>query len=84
MSPTDAAGNLRRWNIALAILHAAQGIAILLLSNGFTLGVTIPYMIGPPGSPIDPERFCWALRGLNCVGGAISRASHFPLSVMPA
>jgi shikimate 5-dehydrogenase len=28
---------------------------------------------GPPGSPIDPERFCWALRGLNCVGGAISR-----------
>ncbi len=28
---------------------------------------------GPPGSPIDPERFCWALRGINCVGGAISR-----------
>ena len=39
---------------------------------------------GPPGSPIDPERFCWALCGLNCAGGAISRASHFPLSVMPA
>lgn len=28
---------------------------------------------GPVGTPIEPERFCWALRGLNCVGGAISR-----------
>lgn len=28
---------------------------------------------GPPGSPIDPERFCMAVRGLHCVGGAISR-----------
>lgn len=49
--------SLRRWNITLAILHAAQGIAILLLSNGFSLGLSIPYMTGPPGSPtlgIDP------------------------------
>ncbi|MBM3635161.1 MAG: hypothetical protein FJW99_07770 [Actinobacteria bacterium] len=52
MTPERAAPNLRKWNVALAILHAAQGVAILLLSNGFSLGITIPYMTGPPGSPI--------------------------------
>ena len=59
MTPEQAAPNLRRWNIALAILHAAQGVAILLLSNGFTLGVTIPYMVGPPGSPILGTEPVW-------------------------
>ena len=41
------------------------------------LGIDVAYTPissqGPPGSPIDPQRFCWALRGLNCIGGAISR-----------
>jgi hypothetical protein len=54
-----SASNLRRWNIALAILHAAQGVAVLLLSNGFTLGVTIPYMEGPPGSPVLGTEPVW-------------------------
>ena len=52
MTPAEAAPNLRRWNISLAVLHALQGVLILVLSTGFTLGITIPYMAGPPGSPI--------------------------------
>jgi hypothetical protein len=59
MTPSEAAPRLRRWNIALAVIHAAQGIAILLLSNGFTLGVTLPYMTGPPGSPILGTEPVW-------------------------
>ena len=59
MTPEQAAPNLRRWNISLAFLHAAQGVAILLLSNGFTLGVTIPYMVGPPGSPVLGTEPVW-------------------------
>lgn len=59
ITPEQAAPNLRRWNIALAIVHAAQGMAILLLSNGFTLGVSVPYMVGPPGSPILGTEPVW-------------------------
>mmetsp|Transcript_22345 Transcript_22345/g.35891 ORF Transcript_22345/g.35891 Transcript_22345/m.35891 type:complete len:291 (+) Transcript_22345:214-1086(+) len=34
-----------------------------------------------PKAPIDPERFCMALRGMNCIGGAISR--NIKTSVVP-
>lgn len=56
---TAAAPNLRRWNMALALLHAVQGLAILWLSNGFSVGVSIPYMSGPPGSPITGTDAVW-------------------------
>lgn len=41
---------LRRWNVAVGLLHAAQGVLILLLANGASLPVTSSYMTGPPAS----------------------------------
>jgi hypothetical protein len=46
---------LRAWNVALAVLHAAQGAVILALSNDFALPVTIGYLQGPPGSETTTE-----------------------------
>lgn len=50
MTP-DSLRRLRRWNIGLTVLHAAQGVAILLLAGGFSIAVTASYPTGPPGSP---------------------------------
>jgi hypothetical protein len=41
---------LRTWNISAGFLHLASLIAVLLLSNNFTLPVTATYMTGPPGT----------------------------------
>ncbi len=41
---------LRRWNNALAVVHAAQAIAVLTLANGFTIAITSTFPAGPPGS----------------------------------
>jgi hypothetical protein len=49
-SLSDDYRTLRRWNASLAVLHAAQAIAILVLSNGFTLPITISLLTGPPGT----------------------------------
>ena len=41
---------LRKVNIFVGILHLAQMIAVLALSNDFSLPITATYMSGPPGS----------------------------------
>jgi hypothetical protein len=41
---------LRPYNVAMGLLHAAQGIAILALANDFALPVIATYMTGPPGA----------------------------------
>ncbi len=38
--------NLRKWNIALGALHFLQGLAMLLLSNNFKIGITTNFL-GP-------------------------------------
>lgn len=43
---------LRTWNISAGILHLASLIAVLALSNNFSLPVTATYMTGPPGSTL--------------------------------
>ncbi len=59
-SPTAATGvtperlvRLRRWNLALTVLHAAQAAALLLLANDFAITVTSTYPQGPPGTRLD-------------------------------
>ena len=48
---------LRWYNVAMGLLHALQGVAILVLGNSFTLPVTGTFLEGPPGSPsADPTR----------------------------
>jgi Heliorhodopsin len=51
MDPDRGLGRLRLLNAGMALLHAAQGAAVLLLSNDFALPVTAAFMEGPPGSP---------------------------------
>ena len=41
---------LRNYNLIAAFLHLAQMVAVLALSNGFTLPIAARYMAGPPGS----------------------------------
>ncbi len=62
-TPTTATGvddsallGLRRWNIGLAVLHAVQAIAVLLLASSFAITIIASYAQGPPGSDLaDPE-----------------------------
>ena len=58
MSPMTATGvderslrSLRGWNLALAVLHLAQAVAVLVLATGFTVTVTRSLPTGPPGTP---------------------------------
>jgi hypothetical protein len=50
---------LRRGNIGLAVIHAAQAAVILVLSTSFALPVTGAFMTGPPGSgtPVQETLF---------------------------
>ena len=49
----DAAlAGLRRWNLALTVLHAAQALAVLVLASDFAITVTSSFPTGPPGSRV--------------------------------
>lgn len=43
-------GKLRTYNWVMGALHAAQGLAILVLATDFTLPITASFLTGPPGS----------------------------------
>jgi VanZ family protein len=45
---------LRRWNIGLALLHAAQAVAVLVLASDFAITVTSSFPAGPPGTEVPP------------------------------
>ena len=44
-------GALRRYNIVVGLILLAQAVAVVALSNDFTLPVTAAYLEGPPGTP---------------------------------
>ncbi len=41
---------LRRWNLALALLHGLQAILVLSLATDFSIGITSTFPVGPPGA----------------------------------
>lgn len=41
---------LRWYNLVMGLVHAVQGVTVLLLSNDFSLPVTATFMEGPPGT----------------------------------
>ena len=46
---------LRRYNIIAGVFHLVQMIAVLALSNDFTLPIVGRYLSGPPGTTFaDP------------------------------
>jgi hypothetical protein len=54
----DAAesSRLRRNNLVMAVLHAVQGVAVVVLATDFTLPMTSSFLAGPPGSGVaEPE-----------------------------
>jgi hypothetical protein len=55
MAKTVSMGGLRRINIIAGTLHLVQMIAVLALSNDFTLPINATYMSGPPGTTFAPS-----------------------------
>ena len=52
-------GRLRTFNLVVGLVHAAQGVLMLVLSNGLALGVTASFLTGDPvasSGPSLPER----------------------------
>ena len=45
---TEKQASLRRYNLIAGSFHAIQAVAILALSNGFSLPIHIKYLQGPP------------------------------------
>ncbi len=77
-------GRLRWFNLAMGMLHAAQGALILALSNGFTLPVHATFMKGPPGqdAPELQRLFDLPIGPAIAAFVFISAIAHFAL-VMP-
>ena len=42
---------LRRWNLALTVLHLLQAVAVVVLAGAFAITVTSSIPEGPPGTP---------------------------------
>ncbi len=55
--PAADASRLRLLNAVIGLVHFAQGIVLLILSNDFSLPVTRAFLTGPPGSM--PEQETW-------------------------
>lgn len=48
--------SLRRWNLALALLHLGQAVGVFILATDFAVTVTRSLPTGPPGTtPQPPE-----------------------------
>ncbi len=60
MVQTDLAPDrLRPFNLIVGFVHLAQAIALLILSNDFTLPITARFIAGPPGSDFTPQEVLW-------------------------
>jgi hypothetical protein len=46
-------GRLRNLNLAMGVLHAAQGVLVVALSTGFSIPIVVHSLTGPPGSPAE-------------------------------
>jgi hypothetical protein len=72
---------LRAYNLIMGILHAAQGVAVLLLSNDFSLPVTATFMEGPPGTVASlRELFTLPLGPAVASFLFLSAAAHFVIA----
>ena len=85
----DAAGfgdemqRLRLYNVVAGLVHLAQVIALLALSNDFSLPITTQFAAGPPGSgSVTDREIVWdvPLGPAVALFLAISAADHFLLS----
>ncbi len=77
-------GSLRKWNLALAVVHALQGAAVLFLSTAKTFPVTASYTtVDPIGSEIAGHTMLsTAIRNLFDVNLAYVIAAFFFMSAL--
>jgi hypothetical protein len=75
---------LRPYNLAAAVLHGAQAVAVVVLANRFALPVRATYMTGPPGPDVGTLtvtlfsiRFAWAVAAFF----ALSAVAHLVVAV---
>ena len=59
---SERLGNLRSWNLGLAVLHTAQAVLILVLAGSFAISITSSFPVGPPGSPPATPEVLFDLR----------------------
>ena len=80
--PEKRFAGLRKYNIGMGVLHAAQAIAILALATAFVLPVTAAFMTGPPGTkPADPATLFNVSVAWGCALFLfLSAAAHFIIS----
>lgn len=73
---------LRLYNIAMALIHAAQAVLILVLANDFSLPVVATLMDGPPGAgpPQLTELFNVRIAWGVALFSLISAAAHAIIS----
>jgi Heliorhodopsin len=80
-NPSAAIGRLRRLNLAAGLLHGVQAVALIALSNGFSLPVTAAYLDGPPGGAVSPDRlrelFAYPLGSAVAAFSMLSAIFHF-------
>jgi hypothetical protein len=79
----DKMRRLRPYNLVAGLVHLGQAIALLALSNDFSLPVTTQFAAGPPGSGSFTEReVFWDMRLGPAVALflAISAVDHLLLS----
>lgn len=85
--PAPAASRLQRLNVAAAVLHAAQAVGVLLLSNDFALPVSSFFWNREPNGDLDPSRLGRMFDvpvGLAVVGFlALSAVFHAVVSLPP-
>jgi hypothetical protein len=67
VTPERLAG-LRRWNLGLTILHAAQAVLVLALASNFAITITSTFPEGPPGTRLTTPQSFFDLR----IGAAIA------------
>jgi hypothetical protein len=53
---------LRWYNLVMGLFHAAQGVAILLLANGYALPVTASFLENRPGAEVPRLRTLFDIR----------------------
>ena len=73
---------LRWYNIAMGFFHAAQGAAVVALSNDFSLPVTATFLQGPPGSALSQPEVLFDLPLGPAVASFLflSALAHFTIS----
>jgi len=59
---TEQFANLRKWNIGLTILHAAQAVLIAVLASDFAITFTSAAPEGPPGTRVPQGEGIFDLR----------------------